>query len=298
MTTATIIAQGKTFTNYIGKERFLGQYPGAIVAYSMRHIGTSYVGPLIRVRRSLDSKEQDFYAVDGWVSVSELKAFALNGDVFISIWYDQSGNGSHAIQPNKAAQPRIIAAGIVDSFGSRLCARFDGTDDFMPLPESVCSIFNTGTADYSLYATALYGGMSASNIFTLSSKTSTTSIENNYILHQVNAESRSNVWLSRSNDEIVKAVSNTDPVYNKVVSSAFVRSAMKMTLIDQGGVKSTQINNQGVQNYKLATLGTFRWGTNEDITPVFIKIGEFILYDKSNLSLSEEITANIQNSFA
>ncbi|MEY1539815.1 arabinofuranosidase catalytic domain-containing protein [Providencia rettgeri] len=299
MTTATIIAQGKTFTNFIGKERLLGKYPGAVVAYSMRHIGTSYVGPLIRVRRSLDSKEQDFYAIDGWISVSELKAFVGQGSGYVSIWYDQSGNSNHAIQQTPAAQPAIIINGVISSFGSRMCAFFDGVDDFMPLPESICALFNSGNGDYGIYASCLYGLNITASLLALSSKTNPDPEQNNFMLYQTNRRSKSiGMYVQNYNGRTNDILSATNAVSNRVYGICFARENMQIKLIDQGGSKTEAVINLGQQNYKLVTMGGVRRGTNEELIATDIKVGEFIIYDKSHMSMSEEITANIQNAFA
>ncbi|MFL7852876.1 hypothetical protein AAD046_09385 [Providencia rettgeri] len=297
MTTATIIAQGKTFTNYIGKDRFLGQYPGAVVAYSMRHIGSSYVGPLIRARRSLDSKEQDFYAVDGWINVGELKAFALNGDVFISIWYDQSGNGHHAIQPNQVAQPRIVKSGNIDVFGSRMCAFFDGIDDFMPLPEKICETFNSDESAFSVYTSFLYGDGNTVNIFSVSSKSNITPNSNNILTLQALRKGKNIGLYSQNTANIVNdAVSTTGLQNGRPVAAGFLRKDKEITLID-GNITTQAWVDMGDVNYKLATVGGLRRGTNEELLASEIKIGELIIYNKSSSSLSDEITSNIQTAF-
>lgn len=51
-------------------------------------------------------------------------ASVLDGNGFVSRWYDQSGNGRHATQTTAAAQPRIVNAGLVEAMGARPAIRF------------------------------------------------------------------------------------------------------------------------------------------------------------------------------
>lgn len=82
-------------------------------AYSTRRLLTTYNGPVIRVRRSIDNVEADFYedpgrslstsasggtSLSSWLSVST---------AFVTRWYDQSGNGRDASQTNVSLQPTI-----------------------------------------------------------------------------------------------------------------------------------------------------------------------------------------------
>ncbi|HGO6780991.1 hypothetical protein, partial [Klebsiella aerogenes] len=79
ISTTSIIAPDVEFTNYIGKGNFLGEYPDALAAYSLRKIGTRYMGPIIRIRRSTDNKEQDFFDRFGSVNIDEIKSFVGTG---------------------------------------------------------------------------------------------------------------------------------------------------------------------------------------------------------------------------
>jgi hypothetical protein len=77
----------------------------------------------IRVRRDSDNAEQDIGFSGQDLDVAGLLAFVGSGSGYISIWYDQSGNGNHAVQTNTSYQPRIVNAGIVDrDFDAAKCA--------------------------------------------------------------------------------------------------------------------------------------------------------------------------------
>jgi hypothetical protein len=85
----------------------LDAYGGAAAAYSLRRLSANYTGPVVRVRRSSDSTEQDFTATQ--VSDGSLVAFVGAGNNgFVRTWYDQSGNGIHAGQTTTSLQPKIV----------------------------------------------------------------------------------------------------------------------------------------------------------------------------------------------
>lgn len=93
----------------------LDTYTGAYLAYSVRKINSSYTGSAMRVRRSSDNTEQDIgFTSSGDLNESTLLAFVGAGSGFVSVWYDQSGNGRNATQTTASAQPRIVNAGVVD----------------------------------------------------------------------------------------------------------------------------------------------------------------------------------------
>ena len=91
---------------------FLDLYPGASVAYSLSNLRYDYTEPVVRVRRSNDSTEKDFYATE--ISDGSLASWVGEGnDGFVTIWYDQSGNGEDAYQTIEANQPKIVISGNV-----------------------------------------------------------------------------------------------------------------------------------------------------------------------------------------
>lgn len=102
-------------------------FAGSAAAYAVRlPANSTYYGPLLRVRRSNDNAEQDIYPVatpdangDRFIDTAALLAFTGANSGFITTWYDQSGNGRHATQATAARQPRIVNAGVVDTFNSR-----------------------------------------------------------------------------------------------------------------------------------------------------------------------------------
>ena len=85
-------------------------------AYSLRRLYASYTGAAIRVRRSSDGAQADIgFMANGDLDTVALLVFVGLGSGFITIWYDQSGNGCHATQATAANQPRIVTSGTIET---------------------------------------------------------------------------------------------------------------------------------------------------------------------------------------
>lgn len=138
---------------------FVNPFDGAAAAYSVRIPGGStYTGPLIRVRRSSDNAEQDINSVGTMdangnkaLDTSALLTFAGAGNAFVVTWYDQSGNGKNCTQGTAAKQPRIVNAGALDSFNSISSMLFDGINDIFTTtlatthPFTIASVIKSAT---------------------------------------------------------------------------------------------------------------------------------------------------------
>lgn len=116
-------------------------------AFSLRRVG-AYYSNLIKVRRSSDNAELDIGIVDGSLDEQSLLTFCGAGDGFVSVWYDQSGNGKHATQATTSLQPIIVSSGVVEKKNSRPAVRFTGTQRlFAPSIAFGCTfaVFQRGT---------------------------------------------------------------------------------------------------------------------------------------------------------
>jgi hypothetical protein len=133
----------------------LDLYPGALGAYSLRLLSSSFIGPTnfpIRIRRTVSGNSTE---VD--VAFDLLNTISLNSPIynittptplfptlattlgefvnapgfsnpdslvgtqsaFVSIFYDQSGNNYNLIQTAPVNQPRIVLNGVVDTYNSK-----------------------------------------------------------------------------------------------------------------------------------------------------------------------------------
>jgi hypothetical protein len=91
------------------RKQFLDLFPGAIGAWSLRQLSFPAVA-VVRVRRSSDNAEQDFFP--NQITNGELTDWVgAANDGSVSVWYDQSGNGAHQQPPSPAEEPFIVESG-------------------------------------------------------------------------------------------------------------------------------------------------------------------------------------------
>lgn len=106
-------------------------------AYSFKQLASAYVGPVVKVRRTSDSLEQDFTAAQ---VASSLSSFLASTTGFATTFYDQSGNGRHLVQATTAKQPQVL----VDSNGYYYLNTING--DFMR-----CATFAGATTNMTMH---------------------------------------------------------------------------------------------------------------------------------------------------
>jgi hypothetical protein len=136
---ASLLATGTTTAdltvNAPSAGLLLDLYPNAAAAYSLRKLRTAYSGSAIRVRASTSGAEGDVsFDVNSTISASSTvtvtavgtsglsigqqvtfstfwNAGGSNQNVFVTTWYDQSGNAKNATQATQASQPQIVNSG-------------------------------------------------------------------------------------------------------------------------------------------------------------------------------------------
>ncbi len=108
-------------------------------AFSLRVLESDYNGPIVRLRRANDNAQQDF----GWsdndiVDITAINTWRGAANVFVVIWYDQSGLGRNAVQNTNAFQPRFITDPTRPYFFG------DGIDDRLDINTSIQILTNSG----------------------------------------------------------------------------------------------------------------------------------------------------------
>jgi hypothetical protein len=91
----------------------LDLYPGASVAYSLRKLRAGYSGNCIRIRRSSDNAETNIGFVNNVLDTATVLTFCGAGNGFVTIWYDQSGNGNNLFNTFLANQSTIVKLGVI-----------------------------------------------------------------------------------------------------------------------------------------------------------------------------------------
>lgn len=86
---------------------------GALAVYSVAKT-PSWNGACMRIKRSNDNTQTDIgFTASGWFDMAAAVAFAGGSTITIEIWYDQSGNGYHAIGAG-ADRPTLIVGNSIN----------------------------------------------------------------------------------------------------------------------------------------------------------------------------------------
>lgn len=116
-------------------------------AYSLRKLRNKYTGPCIRVRRYTDNAEKDIYFdKKGNLDIAAMMKFCnYYDDLYVKIWYDQSGNARNFTQTTFNLQPQIVSSGVMRMINNQP-AMFHVD---APIVMVLDSLYNLGTV-YSL----------------------------------------------------------------------------------------------------------------------------------------------------
>ena len=120
----TYTGEGGVLDTYTDEEGVLDTYTGASAGYSLRNLKSTTTN-VVKIRRSSDNAEQDFTAAE--ITDGTLTTFTgtgLTNDGFVTIWYDQSGNGNNATQTTANLQPKLVSAGSVILEGGKPTLEF------------------------------------------------------------------------------------------------------------------------------------------------------------------------------
>lgn len=89
----------------------LDNYPGAVAAYSIRRLSSSYSGSSIEVERSSDNTSQNIGFIGENLDVASLLSFVGSGDGRIKRFYNQQGIGDDLDSAAFATSPYIVSGG-------------------------------------------------------------------------------------------------------------------------------------------------------------------------------------------
>lgn len=101
----------------------------AATAFSLRKVNCSYSGSAIRIRSTaVGTPTFDIgFTSHGDLDTTSMKTAIGANSAYVTIWYDQSGNGRNATATLTGTnQPRIMLSGVIDRQGSRPAIRFLG----------------------------------------------------------------------------------------------------------------------------------------------------------------------------
>lgn len=141
----------------------LNDYPGAAGAWSVRQLDNTYTGYAIRVRRASDSTTQDIgFDANGDLDTSAITSFCTGTQGYVSIIYDQSGNGVDLSQATTNRQPKIYDGGIVTKgTNGRPSLQFNGSMNLVGSygvnSDSYMSVFNVNAPSNTSTTYVSYG---------------------------------------------------------------------------------------------------------------------------------------------
>ena len=132
--------------------------------YSLALLNSDYSGNCVTVRRASDNATQDI-GFDGQdLDIAALESFCSGTDGFVSVWFDQSGNGKNATQTTASSQPKIVSSGSVILENGKPAISFDGVNDFLQNTTAnllvsddslIVSVFNAATdVDFNIFDSA------------------------------------------------------------------------------------------------------------------------------------------------
>lgn len=85
---------------------------GATALFSTRKIVSAYAGKCVNVRRISDNAATDIGFAGNDFDIASTKAFmGVNGSLYVTKWYDQSGHGFDAVQATANNQPQLLIVG-------------------------------------------------------------------------------------------------------------------------------------------------------------------------------------------
>lgn len=129
---------------------------GLAVAYSLRNISDSYIGPVVDVARDYDAAIKAFTAAE--VSDGTMLAWVLPdsyvGNAYVSKLYDQSGNGNHALENASGWGQRVVENGVQCLEGGKPTIKVLDPSDYLVIDKQ---IIGGDTSTFAVYKTTYNG---------------------------------------------------------------------------------------------------------------------------------------------
>lgn len=266
------------------KGLLLDEYPNAAAAYSLRRVNSRYTGPLIRVRKdSTGQLTQDIGTIGEALDTIALKAFAGANSCYVSIWYDQSGNGRNATQTTAANQPRIVNVGAIPRISGKITMSFFGSNYFT-IPDfdvSLSSIFAVALTTNNAAVGTVYGKGSTSGLLLREANMQIASSNINYQKIASGGSSTS-----------ARAILN-----NIVYLWTGIYGAVNNLIYSNGVAGTTAALVSGTISSPVINIGAF-WDRNSLRYYMQGSISEVIVYDSDRTSLRILIEQNINTYYA
>lgn len=228
----------------------LDNYPGAAAAWSFRKLSSTYAGACCRVRRASDNAERDITFAYNTLDTQLLSDFCVGTSGFVSVWYDQSGNGNDAVQATANAQPLIFTAGATILENGKPAITFDGINDYFGLSMalqadtaySVTQVFNKLAAgNFSFFLSNSSGGSNPIAIFTNVADNIFTYSSSNFFNTALGSNPGFQETIAAVNKVITAAIYNG----NTLNANALTASVRNPTFTAIGSIPASGVYSQG-----------------------------------------------------
>ncbi|AWX82086.1 hypothetical protein DQB71_17085 [Klebsiella pneumoniae subsp. pneumoniae] len=293
-------------SSYTGDNKDLpGYWPtfgiDPLIAISLRRVSPGYSGPAIRVRRSSDSAETDIgFDANGNLDTATMLSFSGSASLYVSVWYDQSGNGLHATRSTLDGQGRIVNNGVIEMMGSRPGIYLDGINDGFSLDAAGFELIGSKTV-----ASAI--------TFRMNQNVASTpiSIFSFYDSGKSKTYRRYNLAMNfrpseNMRPQILSTQSDTDNASNILTINDSITTQHNSSICSYidgtNGVQGIRLNdgefNTGsaskspIANVFHAVLGGGSWSSGALQEPAPLRVSEFILATDLNSFFLSNINAN------
>jgi hypothetical protein len=128
-----IVATAVANTSHIVPNIYWPVGNGAVVDFTVRFYAANVELGVGNARPLLQRNVPETVAAIGELDAEALLNFVGNGNGFITILHDKSGNGRNATQTTPNNQPRIVSNGAMITAGGRPAVLFDGVDDYLAM---------------------------------------------------------------------------------------------------------------------------------------------------------------------
>ena len=268
----------------------LDTYSGAAAAYSLRLLDSTYTGFAIKVQDNVGGATQDIgFNVFGELDTTSLARYGGSNDVFVTAWYDQSGNGNNATQTSSVLRPKIYdgtTGTVVDNNGkptlsfindkvtltNELFLRSNAPDAFLI---SLVAEGTEGTSDGEYFGGSTFG---STNFFANYGSTS------NYRFRHTNDANTGNINTTFAYPSPAPVVGEMS-LLNLYIES----STKKMQLNGQQLTASGNTVWSSTSNYKF-NLGIIGRPYAEELN---LQVSEFVVWPNQSSTDLSEIQSNI-----
>lgn len=292
-------------TAFVGdKTQLPGYFPlidtVPLFAGGVRKLIKNYSGPLLQVRRSSDNTTQDIYPdSQGMLDTTSLLSFAGAGSAFVSVIYDQSGNGNNATRVTLSGQPIIVNAGNINKVNGKVAINFSDSGKAMGLPQSVSIAMGGSTfLGISMVVQISKTPTAACSLFSFYDNASHRrfSCGIGYNTQDFNKYQAFHNNTSNVAQATTSVVENDSTVYgnNNVITSWVDLSNKQMGIMLDGVTPQTAtiaggtlgvVDNTGI-------IGAASWSSGSPVDGALFNFSEMILVNKSSPYIKTSIPAN------